>query len=97
MAKRRKVYPQLVAIELILLAAFGTGAYLLAEHFSTRSALPVFLAGAALDRALILVLRHRNKPVRLQMPVTRKAAGRAPQRRRSGMNRTDTRGNLTNG
>lgn len=67
---KRKVHPQLIVLELILLAAFAAGAYFLAEHLAHGAMLPVFLAGAAADRALILVLRHRNKRLLPQMPVT---------------------------
>lgn len=79
---KRKVHPQLIAIELILLAAFGLGAYFLAEKIS-GSPVPVFMAGAAFDRALILVLRHRNKRLLPPMPRITTQPKRRPAARRS--------------
>lgn len=78
---RRKVYPRFVALEIILVAAFAIASYLIAEHVA-HAALAVFLAGAASDRVLILVLRHRNKPLLPKITVSRKPA-RKPAGRRS--------------
>lgn len=81
--RKRKAHPQLIAIEAILVALFAAAAYLTAAHFSGRSALPVFLAGAAADRALILVLRHANRRLLPRMPRVATQQRRAPARRRA--------------
>lgn len=77
---KRKAYPQLIAIEVILVAAFGLGAYFLASRFGGASEVAVFFAGAAFDRVLILVLRHRNKRF---LPRITTQPRRAPARRRA--------------
>lgn len=75
-SRKRKAHPQLIAIELMLVAGFAITAYLVAGHLGGHSRIPLFLAGMTVDRALILILRHRNKPVRIQSPLTRKPASR---------------------
>lgn len=62
MAAKRKVYPQVLAIEALLVAACATGAWFLARHFISP-AWAGFLAGAACAKALDMLLRHRNKPL----------------------------------
>lgn len=81
--RKRKVYPQFVALELILVAALGAGAYYLAGYLGHGARFPVFLAGMVADRLLIIVLRHRNKPIRFQAPLTRRPAPRRPAGRRA--------------
>lgn len=83
MAAKRKAHPQLIAIEVILVAAFAAGAYFLAAHFGGHTRVPLFLAGAAADRVLILILRHRNKRLLPPMPRVTTQPKRRPAARRS--------------
>jgi hypothetical protein len=87
--KRKKVYPQVIAIELILIAAAAVLTWFLLPLAGASHGVALFAAGAATDRALILVLRHRNKRLLPAMPITvkrtpapRKAAPRRPAARR---------------
>jgi hypothetical protein len=80
---KRKAHPQLIAIEVILVAAFVTGAYFLAAHFGEHAPIVLFLAGAAADRALTLILRHRNKRLLPPMPRITTQPRKTPARRRA--------------
>jgi hypothetical protein len=85
MARKQKTYPQVVALEFMLAAACGTGAYFLADHLGPSHSVAEFLAGMATATALRMVLRHRNKRLLPKSPfkVTRTAPKRrsAPRRR----------------
>ena len=69
-ARRRKAYPQLVAIELILVAAAGLLAWYLFPLVGVPHSAAMFAAGVVADRALTLLLRHRNKPLGIRLPVS---------------------------
>lgn len=68
--KRKKVYPQLIVIELILVGIAGAAAYYLLPKAGVPHSAALIFTGAAADRALTMVLRHRNKPLLPKFPVT---------------------------
>jgi hypothetical protein len=80
---RRKVYPQIIAIELIIIAAAAVAIYYLAPDVGVPHAAAMFVAGMGADRCLILVLRHRNKKLHWKSPITitRKPARRPATRK----------------
>lgn len=84
---RKKVAPQIVAIELIIIAAAALAIYFLVPLSGAPQNLAEFLAGMGADRLLILVLRHGKKKgprkriggiTITRQPVQRKPAGRRP-------------------
>lgn len=83
MAKRKRVYPQVVVIELIIIAAGALAVYFLAPLTGAPHTVATFLAGMATDRTLILVLRHRNKRLLPRMPRVTTQPARKPARRRA--------------
>lgn len=86
-AKRRKAYPQLIAIELILVAAGALAAWYLLPLAGVPHSIAMFAAGIAADRALILLLRHRNKPLlpnlKLPFSVLKPAPGKTAPRKKA--------------
>lgn len=82
MAGRKKVYPQVVVIELLVIAAGALAVYFLVPLSGAPHAFAEFLAGMAADRSLILVLRHRNKRLLPRVRLTTQPA-RRPARRRA--------------
>ena len=70
MPSRKKVYPQVIVLEVMLIAACAAGVYYLAGKAGAPHAVAAFCAGAGLDRALTMLLRHRNKRLLPRMPVT---------------------------
>lgn len=77
-ARKRRVYPQFVILELVIGAACAAGALLLAGSLGAGHAVALFLAGMVADRVVTVLLRHRNKPL-----LTRRTAPRRPAARRS--------------
>lgn len=71
-AKRKKAYPQLIAIELILVALAGLAVWYLLPMAGTPHSVALIAAGVAADRTLIMLLRHRNKKLlpKFKLPVT---------------------------
>lgn len=82
-ARKRRVHPQFVILELILGALCTAGALLLAGHLGAGHGVALFLAGMVADRVVTVLLRYRNKPLLSRRPAPRRTPARRPAARRS--------------